>query len=112
MELTTDFRPFLGALAGGQAHSFSEFEGTAADIPMSAGVYTIWDSEGVLVYVGIAGRSKSPTTPGLRGRLKSHANGKRSGDQFCCYVADHYVLPDLTLDDLRRVMGEVLRKVG
>ncbi len=28
-------------------------------------------------------------------RLRSHASGRRSGDQFCVYVADHYVMPDL-----------------
>jgi hypothetical protein len=47
-----------------------------------------------LIYVGIAGRNPSGT--GLATRLRSHASGRRSGDQFCVYVADHYVLPDLT----------------
>jgi hypothetical protein len=30
--------------------------------------------------------------------LRSHASGRRSGDQFCVYVADRYVLPELTRD--------------
>ena len=29
------------------------------------------------------------------GRLNSHASGRRSGDQFCVYVADRLVLPTL-----------------
>ena len=28
-----------------------------------------------------------------RGRLASHASGRRSGDQFCVYVYDRFVLP-------------------
>jgi hypothetical protein len=57
-----------------------------------AGVYTIWDDEGGLVYAGIAGRN--PAGKGLASRLRSHASGRRSGDQFCVYVADHYVHPN------------------
>ena len=68
-------------------------------IPSSgAGVYTIWDDEGGLVYAGIAGRN--PAGKGLASRLRSHASGRRSGDQFCVYVADHYVLPELTRDQI------------
>jgi hypothetical protein len=33
---------------------------------------------------------------GLRGRLASHASGRRSGDQFCVYVFDRFVLPNLS----------------
>lgn len=36
------------------------------------------------------------TGKGLHGRLKSHFQGRRSGDQFCVYVSDRYVLPQLT----------------
>jgi hypothetical protein len=56
-------------------------------------VYTIWDDVGELIYVGVAGRN--PEGKGLASRLRSHASGRRSGDQFCVYVADHYVMPDL-----------------
>ena len=60
-----------------------------------------------LIYVGMAGRSLTesmiaarregqPTARlGLASRLGSHAGGRRSGDQFCVYVADRLVLPTL-----------------
>jgi hypothetical protein len=67
----------------------------SAAVPRSgAGIYTVWDNAGELIYVGIAGRN--PNGSGLASRLRSHASGRRSGDQFCVYVADHYVMPDLT----------------
>jgi hypothetical protein len=56
-------------------------------------VYTIWDDAGELIYVGVAGRN--PQGKGLASRLLSHVSGRRNGDQFCVYVADHYVLPGL-----------------
>ncbi|AWN40473.1 hypothetical protein [Methylobacterium durans] len=58
-------------------------------------VYTIWNRAGAFVYVGMAGRSTSTSTKskGPLGRLESHANGRRSGDQFNVYVCDRFVLP-------------------
>jgi hypothetical protein len=50
---------------------------------------------------GIAGRN--PLGKGLASRLRSHASGRRSGDQFCVYVADHYVLPDLSGDQIEAI---------
>jgi hypothetical protein len=50
------------------------------------------------VYVGVAGRN--PDGSGLASRLCGHASGRRSGDQFCVYVADHYVLPGLTSEQV------------
>ena len=60
-----------------------------------------WDDADGLVYVGIAGRN--PAGKGLASRLRSHASGRRSGDQFCVYVADHYVLPELTRDQIEAI---------
>ena len=40
---------------------------------------------------------------GLASRLRSHASGRRSGDQFCVYVADHYVLPELTREQVEAI---------
>ena len=78
--------------------------------PVAAGVYTVW-IDGALLYVGMAGRGLTqeraahtltlggkPT--GLVTRLASHASGRRSGDQFCVYVCDRFVVPDLTAGDL------------
>ena len=91
---------------------------------IAAGVYTIWEDTN-LIYVGMAGRGltaehiAAPDEPrkakGLWSRLNSHASGRRSGDQFCVYVCDRFVVPrllpnqqaeigagDLSLDKLTR----------
>jgi len=36
-------------------------------------------------------------------RLRSHASGRRSGDQFCIYVADRFVLPTLSQEDIMAI---------
>src|SRR4051812_40698276 len=84
----------LRALRDGPLHPFSNFHDVEQLPRTGAGVYTIWDEEGTLVYVGIAGRNL--VGKGLHGRLKSHYQGRRSGDQFCVYVSDRYVLATLT----------------
>jgi hypothetical protein len=43
------------------------------------------------------------TGRGLFTRLASHASGRRSGDQFCVYVADRLVLPLLTREDVAEI---------
>jgi hypothetical protein len=89
-----DDEELLEALKTGPLHPFADFH-EIEDLPRTgAGVYTIWSGDGQLVYVGIAGRNI--TGKGLHGRLKSHYQGRRSGDQFCVYVSDRYVLPQLT----------------
>ena len=90
-----------------------------AQVPaVAAGVYTIWDND-TLVYVGMSGRgrtadqlSEEKTTGrrvGLWTRLNSHASGRRSGDQFCVYVADRLVLPMLTAGDIELIAAGALR---
>jgi hypothetical protein len=89
----------LRELREGASHPFSAFRTLGDIVPaVGAGAYTIWDEAGSLVYVGIAGRN--PHGTGLASRLRSHASGRRSGDQFCVYVADHYVLPELTRKEI------------
>jgi hypothetical protein len=72
----------------------------------AAGVYTVWDSDR-LVYVGMSGRAMTADAlavspggravpKGLRTRLNAHASGRRSGDQFCVYICDRFVVPALT----------------
>ena len=76
------------------------------DVPaVAAGVYAIWkDNE--LIYCGMSGReidSKGKTAPkkyGLVTRLNSHASGRLSGDQFCVYVANRFVIPSLKAEEL------------
>jgi len=93
------------ALAQATAHRFSDWPNP--NVPtFGAGVYTIWHVDGRFIYVGMSGRGISDTTvprntpQGIYTRLASHAAGRRSGDQFCVYVADRLVLPCLTADDI------------
>ena len=72
---------------------------------VAAGVYAIWkDKE--LIYFGMSGReidSKGKTTSkkyGLITRLNSHASGRLSGDQFCVYVANRFVVPTINPEEL------------
>jgi hypothetical protein len=57
----------------------------------------------------MSGRGITPETmhrkspQGLYTRLKSHASGRRSGDQFCIYIADRLVLPTLSQDDISSI---------
>ena len=75
--------------------------------PVAAGVYAVWD-QSVLVYCGMSGREleKAVTSNrsryGLATRLASHATGRLSGDQFCVYVANRFVIPSLRLEQLPR----------
>ena len=91
----------INALAQGPLYWFRDWPNQAVPT-FCAGVYTIWHSDGRFVYVGMSGRSiKSESVPGplpygLHTRLSSHFSGRRSGDQFCVYVADRLVLSDLT----------------
>jgi hypothetical protein len=87
------------ALISGPIHWFSDWP--TGDVPRSgAVVYTIWNRDGSFIYVGMSGRSfiggaEGNGKAGPWGRLNSHASGRRSGDQFCIYVADRLVLPTL-----------------
>ena len=65
------------------------------------GVYMIFD-QNELIYIGMAKSN-------LYGRLNQHASGRRSGDQFCVYVFDRLVLPQLTSDEIEAATaGELL----
>jgi hypothetical protein len=89
-------------LQHGPLHRFAECATLTEVIPSSgAGVYTIWDDAGALVYVGIAGRN--PQGKGFASRLRSHTSGRRSGDRFCVYVADHYVMPELSREQIEAI---------
>ena len=57
------------------------------------GVYTIWH-ESKFLYVGISWQDR-PNSKGLFGRLNAHASGRRSGDQFCIYICDLFIVPTL-----------------
>jgi hypothetical protein len=84
-----------------EAYSFADWPNPSVPA-FGAGVYTIWHKDGRFIYVGMSGRGitaetiRRNTPQGLYTRLQSHASGRRSGDQFCVYVADRLVLPNLT----------------
>lgn len=73
-----------------------------------AGVYTVWEGD-QLIYVGMAGKTmgvdpeklpgkdspKLKSSNPLISRLGAHAAGRRSGDQFCVYVCDRFIVPFL-----------------
>jgi hypothetical protein len=78
------------------------------EIPkVAAGVYAIWRDD-ALIYCGMSGRqiegaiAQGKARYGLITRLNSHATGRLSGDQFCVYVANRLVIPELKEGDLRR----------
>ena len=98
----------IEALASGPRYPFRDWP--VDDVPdVAAGVYAIWDDY-QLIYVGMSGRGATSSLLeakrsegkrfGLFTRLASHASGRRSGDQFCVYVADLLVLPRLSDDQI------------
>ena len=107
----------LDELAKGAIYPFSTWPHAALPIA-SAGVYSIWNKDGTLVYVGMSGRGMSNEhlvesqlvgrKRGLYTRLNSHASGARSGDQFCVYIADRFVLPALTPDQIKSISERAL----
>jgi hypothetical protein len=100
--------PIATRLAHGAVYSFSDRPNSAVPT-FGAGVYTIWHNDGRFIYVGMSGRGitadtiQRNTPHGIFTRLQSHASGRRSGDQFCVYVADRLVLPTLSQDDITAI---------
>jgi hypothetical protein len=90
------------------AYSFADWPNPIVPA-FGAGVYTIWHKDGRFIYVGMSGRGMTADTvrrntpQGIYTRLKSHASGRRSGDQFCVYVADRLVLPTLSQEDIAAI---------
>src|SRR5262249_47934289 len=95
-------------LGHGAVYSFADWPNRAVPA-FGAGVYTIWDRNGRFIYVGMSGRGMTAETvrrntpQGIYTRLQSHASGRRSGDQFCVYVADRLVLPTLVQEDIAAI---------
>ena len=84
-------------LSDSQLFSFSDWPNS--QIPkVCAGVYTIYDENECLIYVGMAGaeltedknqaKTSANKKSGLFDRLGAHASGYRSGDRFNIYVGD------------------------
>lgn len=106
MVLMTD--KTLQDLYAGPLFPFADWPNAAVP-KFGAGIYAIWNEAGVFIYAGMSGRSITDTSVpsrqpvGLYTRLHSHASGRRSGDQFCVYVADSLVLPTLSADDIQGI---------
>jgi hypothetical protein len=101
----------LEELRNGRLHRFAEWRRSLVP-PAAAGVYTIWDmGSAAFVYVGMAGRKdpKPNTEYGLVKRLAKHAWGARSGDRFCIYVQDHFILPQLTRQEMEAIAARRLQ---
>ena len=93
--------PFLGAeglaaILSAETPSYS-FSGDLRTIIPNNGsiIYTIWSLDDEFLYVGIAGLQKDLTKRCPLSRMKSHASGVRSGDQFCVYIQDYFVIPEV-----------------
>lgn len=96
-----DFATELRALEEGVAHFFGDWPARHFEVGPS-GVYSVWHG-GQFLYVGMAWAHRDDSNPrasGVFGRLKSHASGRRSGDQFAIYVCDRFVIPTLTTQDM------------
>jgi len=99
-------------LKSGVLYPFATWPNSAVPTA-AAGVYSIWNNNGTLIYVGMSGRGMSNEhlvesqamgrKRGLYTRLNSHASGARSGDQFCVYIADRLVLPTLTQEEIKAI---------
>jgi hypothetical protein len=97
----TGLEALMGELENGPAYRFSDWPATHFQAGPS-GVYTVWNNA-MFLYVGMAWAHRDDSNPrasGVFGRLRSHASGRRSGDQFCIYICDRFVIPDLSADDL------------
>ncbi|MFI7114808.1 hypothetical protein ACIBK9_51445 [Nonomuraea sp. NPDC050227] len=95
----------MNELQEGPLFKFSEWPNDQIPL-LAAGAYTVWTGD-VFLYAGMSGRGRKQehlvAEPGqiqkplgLRTRLKAHASGRRSGDQFNIYVCDRFVIPALT----------------
>jgi hypothetical protein len=98
----------IAELGNGPVYSFADWPNPSVPT-FGAGAYTIWHRDGRFIYVGMSGRGITAETArrnkpqGIYTRLQSHAIGRRSGDQFCVYVADRLVLPNLAPDDVAAI---------
>jgi hypothetical protein len=104
-------------LEAGPLHRFVDWPNE--QVPKrAAGVYTVWEGDRLL-YVGMSGRAMTAedlevgdggrvAPKWLWTRLNAHASGRRSGDQFCVYVCDRFVVPALTRSQQQRLAARTL----
>ena len=89
----------LSKLFDSKNKSISFSEDPRNHIPTKGSIiYTIWDNDDKFIYVGISGLQSSKEKRNPISRMISHRSGRRSGDQFCVYVHDYFVIPELIRD--------------
>ena len=86
----------LSALFESSIRPISFSEDPRKHIPNKGSIiYSVWDKDEKFIYIGISGLQKSLEKRSPLSRMISHASGRRSGDQFCIYIHDFYVIPKL-----------------
>jgi len=110
--MESEFEKEIREVTNGSAFPYSDWPNP--NVPhVAAGLYTIWHGQ-EFIYVGMSGRGLAEADiaqkrvagekkKALFSRLESHASGRRSGDQFCLYICDHFVVPELTSTELNQV---------
>ena len=86
----------VSSLFEGESGLISFSEDPRRHIPNKGSIiYSVWDKDDKFIYIGISGLQKSLEKRSPLSRMISHASGRRSGDQFCIYIHDFYVIPKL-----------------
>ena len=86
----------ISALFDFSVSPFSFSENPRQYVPNKGSIiYSVWDKDEKFIYIGISGLQKSLEKRSPLSRMISHASGRRSGDQFCIYIHDFYVIPKL-----------------
>jgi len=82
----------LSSLLDKSKPSISFVEDPRKHVPKcSSIIYSVWNADEEFIYVGISSeKSRGPV-----GRLLAHRSGARSGDQFCIYIQDFYVISEV-----------------
>ena len=76
--------------------SFSFKDNARHIIPNKGSIlYSVWDADEQFIYIGISGLQRSLERRNPQSRMQSHSSGRRSGDQFCIYIHDIFVIPEL-----------------
>ena len=86
----------LNDLFNTQTSRISFGEDPRTHIPKTGSIiYSVWDYDEKFIYIGISGLQKPLEKREPLSRMVAHASGKRSGDQFCIYIHDFFVIPEL-----------------
>lgn len=95
--ITSDYFREIASLFDEES-SLLPFSSESADkIPEFGSIlYAVFLDKTEFIYIGIGGvAGKTVTDRKPRSRIKQHIQGNRSGDQFCIYIQDFYVIPQL-----------------